>query len=164
MRESTKEELANLLAAARHLQNEVENDTREVLTRADTLEMVQHFVDLRDINEDIKIVRKSLELIEDRLSHSEIPDQFKRTRTTTTTFEGIGRVSIGHKWGCSIIDKAVGFNWLRENGHGGLIIETVNASTLAAFAKNLQETEGKALPQDKFKTSINPYTSITKAD
>ena len=125
--------------------------------------MVRHFVDLRDINEDIKIVRKSLELIEDRLSHSEIPDHFKRMNIKTVTYEDIGRVSVGHKWSCSIIDKQVGFQWVRENGHSGLIIETINSSTLAAFAKNLSETENKSLPPDKFVTSINPYTSITKA-
>jgi hypothetical protein len=163
MRESTKEELAGLLAAAKHLQSQIEADTTEVLGRANTLETIQHFVALRDVNEDIKIVRKSLELIEDRLSHSEIPDHFKRLGIKTVTYDDIGRVSIGHKWSCSIIDKQVGFNWLREEGHGGLIIETVNAQTLAGFAKNMMETEGKQLPKDKFTTNINPYTSITKA-
>lgn len=162
MRELTKEGLAQLLAAAKSVLENVEQDTSEVLMRADTYEMVRHFVDLRDVSEDIKIVRKSLELIEDRLSHSEIPDHFKALKLKTTTYEDIGRVSIGHKWSCSIIDKQVGFEWIRGNGHGGLIIETVNASTLAAFAKNLNETEGKSLPPDKFTTSINPYTSITK--
>ena len=163
MRESTKEGLAKLLAAARQMQEQVEEDTRQVLIKADTYEMVQHFVDLRDVGEDIKIVRKSLEIVEDRLSHSEIPDHFNRLKIKTVTYDDIGRVSIGHKWSCSMIDKQVGFQWIRGNGHGGLIIETVNASTLAAFAKNLSETEGKSLPQDKFTTSINPYTSITKA-
>ena len=45
-------------------------------------------------------------------------------------------------------DKPVGFQWLREQGHGGLITETVNASTLAAFAKNMMDTEGKELPHE----------------
>lgn len=163
MQGSTKEGLAQLLAAAKRVQEQVEEDTRQVLMRADTQEMVRHFVDLRDVSEDVKIVRKSLEIIEDRMSHSEIPDHFKRMNIKTVTYDDIGRVSIGHKWSCSIIDKQVGFQWIRGNGHSGLIIETVNASTLAAFAKNLSETEGKSLPQDKFTTSINPYTSITKA-
>jgi hypothetical protein len=162
MRESVKEELAKLLAAAKHLQDEIDLDTRDVLGHGDTLEIVQHFVDLRDVNEEIKIVKDSLELVQKRMSHVDIPDHFKQEKIKTATYDGIGRVSIGHLWGCSIINKPVGFNWLRENGHGGLIIETVNASTLAAFAKNLMETEGKHLPQDKFNTSINPYTSITK--
>ena len=163
MRESTKEELAQLLAAAKHVQEQIELDTIEVLGRADTVEIVFHFNDLRLVNEEIKLVRKQLEIVEDRLSHSEIPDHFKRIGIKNLTVDEVGRVSIGHRWGCSIVDKQVGFNWLRENGHGGLIIETVNSSTLAAFAKNLMETEGKQLPQDKFTTNINPYTSITKA-
>lgn len=37
------------------------------------------------------------------------------------------------------------FTWLRENGHGGLIKETVPAQTVKAFARELLE-EGQPLP------------------
>jgi hypothetical protein len=81
----------------------------------------------------------------------------------TITVEGVGRVSITHRYSCSMLDKQLGMNWLRQSGNEGLIQETVNSSTLAAFAKNMLETEGTQLPQDLFKTSVSAYTSITKA-
>jgi len=162
MQESTKIALMGLLAVAKDVQARIEEDTKQILAKADIVAIIHHFNDLRLANEEIKIVRNQLEIVENRLSHSEIPDRFKQIGIKNLTIDDVGRVTIGHRWGCSIIDKQVGFNWLREEGHGGIIIETVNASTLAAFAKNMMDTEGKSLPPDKFVTSINPYTSITK--
>jgi len=60
------------------------------------------------------------------------------------------------------LDKDAGLNWLRANGHEGIIIETVNSSTLSAFAKSQLEEEGVDLPDDIFKIGTSPYTSITK--
>jgi hypothetical protein len=62
-----------------------------------------------------------------------------------------------------MLDKQLGFDYLRANGAEGLIIETVNSQTLAAYAKELSTEEGKELPADVFKTGIMTYTSITKA-
>jgi hypothetical protein len=62
-----------------------------------------------------------------------------------------------------MIDKPLGLDWLRNSGNGSLIQETVNSNTLAAFAKNLNDEEGKELPGEIFKTSIMTVTSITKA-
>lgn len=64
----------------------------------------------------------------------------------------------------SIIDKEAGMKWLKDNGHADLIQPTVNASTLASFAKTLMVDEGIDLPDDIFKvtqyqrTGINKYT------
>jgi hypothetical protein len=61
-----------------------------------------------------------------------------------------------------MLDKQLGFQWLRETGNESLIQETVNAQTLAAFAKDLNVTKGIELPQDIFNTSQMTVTSITK--
>jgi hypothetical protein len=58
-------------------------------------------------------------------------------------------------------DKQMGFEWLRDNNHGGVIQETVNAQTLGALAKELNNA-GVDLPAPTFTTSIMTYTSITK--
>jgi hypothetical protein len=79
----------------------------------------------------------------------------------TITVEGVGRVSLGTRWSASIPDKAAGFEWLRGNGHGGVIQETVNAQTLGALAKEMNE-DGTELPAPTFTTNIMTYTSITK--
>jgi hypothetical protein len=163
MRTATQLALQDALDRIKYAANLVQDDVTAVMATNDPVAVINDFSSLRRINEDIKIVRKALDAIEDKMSHTDIPDLFRRVGIKNITVEGVGRASIGHMWGCSIIDKPIGFEWLRSNGHGGLIIETVNASTLAAFAKNLNETEGKELPADKFKTSISAYTSITKA-
>jgi hypothetical protein len=62
-----------------------------------------------------------------------------------------------------MIDKPLGLDYLRNSGNGSLIQETVNSNTLAAFAKNFNDEEGKELPGEIFKTSIMTVTSITKA-
>lgn len=62
-----------------------------------------------------------------------------------------------------MIDKGLGMDWLRNSGNGGLIQETVNSMTLAAFAKSLNDEKGIELPKDLFNTSIMTVTSITKA-
>jgi hypothetical protein len=161
MRQETVDKLEQALRDIKEAAQMVNDDTNSVLAGRDHLELVVHFDKLRTANEDVKQARKALDIMSDRLSHSEIPDRFRELRIKTITVEGVGRVSIGHRWSCSIIDKQVGFQYLREQGDGGLIIETVNAQTLAAHAKDLVENQGKELPADKFKTSLMPYTSIT---
>jgi hypothetical protein len=58
--------------------------------------------------------------------------------------------------------KEAAFEWLRENGLGELITETVNASTLSAQARKMLE-DGTELDADIFNVSVFPTTSITKA-
>ena len=50
------------------------------------------------------------------------------------------------KMSVSMIDKEAGMKWLEDEGHGALIQPTVNASTLAAFAKSLLLDQGIDCP------------------
>jgi hypothetical protein len=162
MQEATRERLHIALVAIQTAAQMIDNDTNGVLASGELVPLIQHFAEMRDVNEQIKLARKHLEILEDRLSKSEIPDLFRAKGVKTITVQDLGRVTVSYRWACSIIDKVVGHAWLRDNGHEGLITETVNSSTLAAFAKDLNDTEGTELPADKFKTSRNPFTSITK--
>jgi hypothetical protein len=50
------------------------------------------------------------------------------------------------------------FSWLRKEGHGDMIQETVNAQTLAAFVRELlDENEDDKLPED-----LDPLLNVTK--
>ena len=137
-------------------------DTADVLATRDHVQLVTHFDQLRQSNDLIKEARESLSEIADLLSTRDIPDLFKELKVKTTTIVGVGRVTVSYRFSCSMLDKEQGMEWLKANGHGGLIQPTVNAQTLGAFAKNLIETEGKELPENLFKTGQSPYTSITK--
>jgi len=158
--------MALMLEALRTVQdaaNAIEHDTITAI-EGDKESLIKHFVEVREVNEAVKLARDLLKGIEDRLSYSHIPDALRRDKVKFIFIEDIGRVSIGHRWSASIIDgqKPAAWDWLKSTGNGSLIIETVNSSTLAGFAKNRVETEGKDLPPDIFKVSVNPYTSITK--
>lgn len=139
-------------------------ETNEVVATGDPIPIIRHFDALRRSGELIKTCREALKEMEDHLSAVAIPDAMRAKEIKTITIEGFGRCTVSYKFSASILEgqKLVAFDWLRENGHGDLIQETVNSSTLAAFAKDMIQNEGKELPDAIFKVGTNPYTSITK--
>lgn len=139
----------------------VRTDTNE-LGLNDHIAVIVHFDALRIAIEQIKQAREALQEITDHLSKEIVPTSMRNAGVKTVTVEGVGRVTVSHRYSCSIIDKDGGYKWLRDNEYGSLIVETVNSSTLSAFAKNLMETEGKELPDNLFKVGTQAFTSITK--
>jgi hypothetical protein len=146
-------------------------ETAPVVASRDHVEVIKHFNHLRIVNERIKAAREMLSDLADELSKRDIPDIVAYVREKTgqkppyvIEFDdgSVGRVSVSHRYSCSMVDKTSGIEWLKINGHGGLVQETVAAPTLAAFAKNLLETKGEELPPELFKVGTSPYTSITK--
>jgi hypothetical protein len=87
---------------------------------------------------------------------------FTNQDVKTIKIDDVGRVTVNQRWVASMPDKEAGMNWLRVSGNDGLIIETVNAQTLAAFAKT-QAIAGSPLPDAVFTVGVAPYTSITKS-
>lgn len=147
----------------------IKAETNTVVASGDHVEVIKHFDTLRKANDQIKQARELLTELADELSRVNIPDIFAAIKMRTGqkppfVIEGVGRVTVSHRFSCSIIteDKKVGYEWLKDNGHGGLVIETVPAPTLGAFAKSLLEDKGEELPPDIFKVGTSPFTSITK--
>ena len=140
----------------------VREDTDAALALRNHVELIKHYNHLRLATAQIKEAREALNELEERLSREQIPEIFREQGIKTTTIEGVGRVTVSYRFGCSMLDKEAGLEWLRGNGHGGIIIETVNSSTLSAFAKSMLEESGAELPDTIFKVSTSPYTSITK--
>jgi len=141
----------------------VRRDTNELVELDDHIEFIKHYAKLRAITEQIKESREALDELERKLSREYVPDAMRARNIKTITIEGVGRVSLSNRWSCSMVDKQLGMQYLRDTGNGGLIIETVNAQTLASFAKDLNDNKGEELPSDLFKTGIMTVTSITKA-
>jgi len=137
-------------------------ETNALIVAGDHVPLIEHYDQTRRVVELIKEARKALDEIEESMSRTHVPEAMKAAGVKTITVIGVGRVTISNRFSCSIIDKVGGYGWLRENGHEGLIQETVNSSTLGAFARNLIEEEGKELPSEYFKTGTMAYTSITK--
>lgn len=139
----------------------VRNETNETISTNDPVLVIKHYDKVRHITALIKESREALAGIEERLSREHVPGIMRAHNIKTTTIEGVGRVSLGTRWSASMPDKEAGFDWLRANNHGGVIQETVNAQTLGALAKELNN-EGIELPAPTFVTNIMTYTSITK--
>lgn len=168
MTPETKAALQSVADLLTKIASTIRDEGRAAVATMDHVVVIKHYADLRDVNATIKVAREALGEMEENLSRVDIPDLFTLIREKTGqkppfNIEGVGRVSVSRRFSASMLDKDMGFKWLRDNGHGDLIQPTVNAQTLSAFAKNMQEVEGKDLPVEIFKTGSVPYTSITKA-
>jgi hypothetical protein len=155
-------EFKRLCKALTEIAAVVREETNEVVATKDHVQVIRHYDEFRKINAVIKETKDALSKMEERLSREQVPDVMRLSNIRSTTIEGVGRVSLGTRWSASMIDKDMGMKWLRDNGNGGVIQETVNAQTLGALAKELND-QGIDLPSDKFSTNIMTYTSITKA-
>ena len=161
MKEDTLQELGVLCSHLITITGEVRKETDEVVSGGDHVEVIKHYDKVRHVTALIKESRDALEQLEMKLSREQVPDVMRAHNIRTVTIEGVGRVSLGTRWSASMPDKAAGFEWLRANEHGGVIQETVNAQTLGALAKELNN-DGTELPAPTFTTNIMTYTSITK--
>lgn len=136
-------------------------DTSAVIARNDIPSAVTYFAELqatvKQLAEKVSALQKHVE----ELSYQQLPTMFGNQNVKTIKVENVGRVSINDRWSASMLNKERGLGWLRGSGNEGLIIETVNAQTLGAFAKE-EVKAGRSLPDDIFRVSATPYVSITK--
>ena len=162
MKQDTLTSFSTICHNLQVIAGEIREQQNAVIATKDHVQVIKHYDALRKLNALIKESREALSHMEEHLSREDIPDVMRANNIRSTTIEGVGRVSLGTRWSASMLDKDAGMTWLRENEHGGVIQETVNAQTLGALAKELNQ-EGFDLPQSFFKTSVMTYTSITKA-
>lgn len=168
MKDETLEWLGRVTKGLVQVSEAIRQETNEVVGSGDHIEVIKHFNQVRLAAEEIKECREALNAMSDNLSRITIPDIIANLKERTGekppfNIEGVGRVTVSYRFSASMVDKEAAFEWLRDNGHEGIIQETVNSSTLSAFAKNLLETDGIELPPEAFKVGTSPYTSITKA-
>ncbi len=133
--------------------------------QSDVLQVVRAWHHLRSSYEQLDAHRKQIGETLERMSREVIPTLMEEAGVKTVTLDDVGyRFTVSARLSASIPQdvKADAYDWLRENDYGDLIIETVNSSTLASFAKNLIEEEGKELPPELFKLTTMKYTSATK--
>jgi hypothetical protein len=136
-------------------------DTNEIVERADIPEAVTYFDELRSTVKALAEKMSALQKHVDELSQQLLPTMFQNQNVKTIRVIDVGRVSINDRWSASMLNKEQGLGWLRGSGNEGLIIETVNAQTLGAFAKD-EVMAGRPLPDEIFRVSATPYVSITK--
>lgn len=99
----------------------------------------------------------------DALRIGMIPERMDEEELTTLTVEGIGRVSLTPDIFSSVPGetKDEAWDWLRDNGHGEIIKETINAGTLKAVLKAMMK-KGEDFPTELFKVIPYSRASITR--
>lgn len=138
--------------------------TAELEKAANLPDILTHYKAIYEIVDALDGVKKQAGKMKDDMSKRIIPEVMSAEDVKTITMDGLGRrFTISHRYFCSMPDKPAGFKYLRSNGAGDIIQETVNASTLAAWAKNRLVEEGLDLPEDIFNVNIIPSVSMTKA-
>lgn len=133
---------------------------KEEMEQMDINTIAQHFCDLRD---ELKICKDATSVVQkefDLCRKIVIPDKMEDLGFDSVNIAGLGRLSLRSEMYASILadKKPQGYAWLEENGHGDLIKETVNASSLKALLKE-QIALGELIPDDIF--TCNPYLMAT---
>lgn len=151
--------LGRILASLDEIGKELDDIAKKP---AELVPLVHHFQLVRYAYDKLSETKKAFNAVHDNMSRELVPDALRAANMKFTFILGVGRVGISHRYSCSMLDADRGIDWLKSNGHGGIVKETVAANTLAAFARNLLEEKGTELPDDIFKVGSVPYTSITK--
>ena len=134
-------------------------EVQDSLSRDDPADLVRTYADLREEGEAFRGSIADISKAEQNLSYTLIPEMFDTHGIKNVNVVGYGMVSLTHKWSCSMLDKERGFAYLRETGQGGMIIETVAAPTLGAWAGAQVRETGIEPPDDIFKTT--PVRSVS---
>lgn len=113
----------------------------------------------KSIYEDMDKSSKRIYHVKERLSKGVLPERMKDEGLDMLRVPELAR-SFSHqtKMSASFLDKELGFKWLRDIGQGDIIQETVNASTLTSFVRNMILEEGVDPPEDV--VAVNTYSEI----
>jgi hypothetical protein len=125
--------------------------------------LFQELNDKRQRLDDAKEVVKELQKNYDYLSMIIVPARMEEEGIDGIKIEGIGRINIRSDMRVSTLQeyRHALFEWLGEHGHGDLISETVNGSTLKAWVKE-QIGLGNEIPEEFLKIHAYDRAVITK--
>ena len=113
------------------------------------IESVEWYWALKCAYDELDAARKDVYKLKDELEKFILPSKLDALGVDKIRVPELGRSFYTQtKYSASFPDKEKGFEWLRSSGNGALVQETVNASTLAAFCKNMVLEEGIDPPED----------------
>ena len=134
----------------------LDDEIKEVISADNPPDLVRTYADLREQAEICASAVAILSKLEQNLSYEQIPLAFDRAGIQSVRVVGYGLVGLVRRWSCSFLEgkKEEGFEYLRNAGQGGMIIETVPASTLGAWAHAVTDETGKEPNPEIFTTKI----------
>ena len=165
MKPETEAACAHALSSIHKAVARIDSEGREAITQDNPAELVRHYADLREWAVFLRDAVAQLSKMEQAMSYEIIPLAFDRAGIKNIKVIGYGLVSLTRRWACSILEgkKEAGLAYLRDQGQGGMIIETVPAPTLTAWAHAVTDETGVEPPPDIFKTSVTRSVSLRKS-
>jgi hypothetical protein len=111
-------------------------------------ELAQRFRELKDRKDSLNAELKELQEELSRLETELLPQKMEENEIEKFTTDGVGTIFTQVKVYASVVkaDETSLHNWLRDQGHGALIKETVAPGTLNSFVKEQLE-QGTDLPE-----------------
>ena len=148
--------LERVMAGATERFSEAEN-------RADVVEMAKAFVDTKLLLDALEAqVKEFKSQLFEGVRTQRVPQMLEAAGVSNIPLEHYGyRVGVTTRLYASMVDPDGGKAWLKSNGLGDIVLETVNAQTLAKTAKELAEI-GRELPDDLFNVHYRDNTSMTR--
>lgn len=171
-KENTMGTITRVTEAAGYLDllaNDIEKvvDATEKGTLTDACEI---YINLKTGYDELDKARKRIYASLDKMNKQVIPTKLEASGVDKIQIPELARsFYISTKYSASMPDREVGYAWLRDNGYGDVIGETVNAGTLASLCKSMVLDDGVDVPADiiDFKsyntTGSSKYTPKLKA-
>jgi len=127
----------------------------EKLSLSDT---IKEIAKIKAQLEKYKAIKVSYQKKFNLLAEAILVNKMEDEDISNMTVEGVGRVNLTTQIYASIkaANRAEAYQWLKDNGHGDVIINTVNASTLKALVKELT-MNGEEI------SDLITHTIVTKA-
>lgn len=127
------------------------------------VELTRAFVELRGVKDKLDAIAKDFSKVYEDFKVGRLPAAFELAGVPTVNLDEGYRVTVSHRVFASVKGdrKEQAYQWLKENGFGDLVTQTVNTATLSAAAKAMAE-ENQELDPDLFNIAIIPTTSVTK--
>lgn len=148
------QKLSQLEGIVDDIQKEVDEAKKKSLK-----DVVEVFCKVRYVCDRLAEVKSPLEQIKSSLAYGTLPEMFNDQDLKTQTYDELGvRVTVKSDLTVKTLDKLKALGWGKENG---IVQETINSSTLKAFAKDLLK-QGKELPSEMFETEVVQNISVTK--
>jgi hypothetical protein len=165
MKPETEAACERALSALRHAAALIDSEGREAISQDNPANLVRHYADLREEAEFLRDAVAQLSTMERAMSYEIIPLAFDRAGIQNVRVTGYGLVGLTRRWSCSFLEgkKEDGFAYLRDQDQGGMIIETVPAPTLGAWAHAVTDETGIEPPPDIFKTSVVRSVSLRRS-
>jgi hypothetical protein len=113
------------------------------------------------IHDQLKDLTANFHKAKEVLSRHVIPEAMRNLKVPQLAIDD-SKFIPSSRFSASFSDNEKGMEWLRENGLGSLIKETVHPQTLSAAVREYIEEQAQTPPPDAIKTSTMEYTQIRK--